>query len=77
MIVLLAFLLVIAGILGADYSVNGLMTDTGRVGIISFNLVDSQLEVCFMNMKFNVRADFLQEFVNFMKGLADFLAWVF
>ncbi len=63
-IVFLSLLLAIAGIIMADYSVNVLMTDTGGVRILSFNVTDSQLEVCFMNEKFHMRADFLYRFID-------------
>lgn len=83
-IVFFSFLLAIIGILGADYSVNGLMTDTGRVRIISFNIINSQLEVCFMNMKFHIKADFLHGFLDFLnrfpgflREFADSFAWIF
>lgn len=49
--ILLFLFLTITGILIADYSINGLMTDENRVKIISVNTSDSQLELCFMNIR--------------------------
>ncbi|NSW91307.1 MAG: hypothetical protein HPY74_11670 [Firmicutes bacterium] len=63
-IALLSFFLAVAGILIADYSINGLMTDTGKIKIISFKTFDSQLEVCFMNMKFYTDANYLLKFID-------------
>jgi len=63
-IIFFAFLLAIAGILLADYSINGIMGESAKIGIISVETDDSKLEVRFMNMKFYADTRFLSKFAD-------------
>jgi hypothetical protein len=69
--ILLFLLFTAAGILIADYSINSLMVDDHRVNIISINTLDSQLELCFMNMKFYTDAEFLIRVVDMFHNIKN------
>jgi len=70
-IILLSLLLTAVGILIADYSINSLMAESSKVRIISISTLDSQLELCFMNMKFYTDAEFLIRAIDMLQNIKN------
>lgn len=66
--ILLFLLLTAAGILIADFSINSLILDDNKVKIISITTLDSQLELCFMNMKFYTDAKLIMRIIDALIG---------
>lgn len=47
------------------------MADDNKVKIISINTLDSQLELCFMNMKFYTDTKFLMRVVDMFHNIKN------
>lgn len=67
----LSILLLAAGVSVADYSINSLLSNQGKLTIVSVKHDNSYCDIYFMNMKMHINTSYLLRDMNKLRSFLD------